>query len=247
MNRNLIFDIGLHKGLDAEWYLAKGFNVIGLEASKSLCQLAHKNNKKAVSEGRLTIIEKALFDDNNSTIPFFEVSEKDDWGSIYRGDAEKGIYKADETTVSTITLFDLIEEYGCPYYIKCDIEGGDAIFARQVVGLKELPVFVSIEFTSAVDLCNLAAAGYDRFQIVNQWNNPFIKAPTTAKEGVYAPSSFSHETSGLFGLELAEDKWIEVEEALDRFLKWYNLRDKDETLAIGWLDIHATKSEFMSD
>ena len=33
VNLNLVFDIGMHLGADTEFYLKKGFNVIGFEAS----------------------------------------------------------------------------------------------------------------------------------------------------------------------------------------------------------------------
>jgi FkbM family methyltransferase len=241
MQSDLIFDIGLHKARDAAWYLAKGFRVIGVEAAPELCQEARSHCADAVADGRLAIVPKALYHTSGDSVPFFVTPEKDDWGSLYRSAAEKGVYtgQAKEITVLTITLHDLMDEFGDPYYIKCDIEGGDAIFAEQLQNARHKPPFVSLELTRPLDLARLAAAGYARFQLVNQWGNPFRSAPNPAREGVYAPSAFSHHTSGLFGRELPTDKWITFGEAMHRFQSWKAIRDLDPDLCFGWLDVHA--------
>ena len=43
----LIFDIGLHKGLEAEFYLRKGFCVVGVEASGDLAEIARNRNRES--------------------------------------------------------------------------------------------------------------------------------------------------------------------------------------------------------
>ena len=46
LKKNLIFDVGMHKGEDTDFYLKKGFNVIGFEADPELivhCQNRFKN------------------------------------------------------------------------------------------------------------------------------------------------------------------------------------------------------------
>lgn len=236
MQRDLIFDIGLHKGLDAAWYLAKGFRVVGVEAVPWLCEAA----KAVCASDRLTVVDKALHHRQGEKVTFYVNPQKDDWGSLFRGAAEKGTsVEVEAITVETITLSDLVREHGVPYYIKCDIEGGDSIFAEQLVGLEEKPAFVSLELTNAADLSSLRNAGYTRFQIVNQWHNPFRQAIEPAQEGVFAPSAFSHETSGLFGRELPAEKWISFDAAKERFLRFYEIRQLDPDLAIGWLDVHA--------
>ena len=242
MDKQLIFDIGLHKGLDAQFYLQKGFRVVGLEASGDLCQKASALNGADVKSGRLTVVQKALYYHSNETVEFFVNPDKDDWGSLFQGAAEKGVGTSVKISVATISLQDLILQYGVPYYIKCDIEGGDAIFAEQLVGLKERPVFVSIEATQADDLAQLRACGYDRFQIVNQYNNPWTAAPEPSREGHYVKAAFSHEMSGLFGKDLDPAQWVPFAAALHMFLDWYDLKARNPNLAIGWCDVHACHS-----
>lgn len=38
LSRDLIFDIGMHRGEDSEFYLRKGFRVVAVEAIDSFCR-----------------------------------------------------------------------------------------------------------------------------------------------------------------------------------------------------------------
>jgi len=168
MQTDLVFDIGLHRRLDAKFYLEKGFKVVGVEASSAHCELVRKENPVQIQSGALIVAERALHERSNEIVKFYINPEKDDWGSLDRGAAEKGVGLAREVSVRTISLRDLISTHGVPYYIKCDIEGGDAIFVRGLLSIPARPAPVSIEATGADDIARLLACGYDRFQIVNQ-------------------------------------------------------------------------------
>lgn len=238
MQEDLIFDIGLHRGLDAQFYMAKGFRVVGLEASAQLCERVRKENAAEVRSGALVIVERALHERSGERVQFFINPEKDDWGSLYKGAAEKGVGYAVAASVETISLADVVAAHGEPYYIKCDIEGADALFVRSLLHSQVRPKFVSIEATSADDIARLLACGYDRFQIVNQYMNPYTKCPSPAREGRYAAASFGHESSGLFGHELPPENWGDFTSTVKKFIDWYDLRARDPNLAVGWLDVH---------
>jgi FkbM family methyltransferase len=240
MQTDLIYDIGLHRGLDARFYLEKGFRVVGVEAVPQLCATVKAENASQIQNGALVVVERALYERSNEFVNFFVNPEKDDWGSLDRNSAEKGIGCAVETAVPTICLQDLVNTYGEPYYIKCDIEGGDAIFVRSLLAISTRPAFVSIEATNSEDLAMLLACGYNRFQIVNQYNHPFVKCPFPAREGRYIDANFTHETSGLFGRELPPEKWEDFTSAFRKFSDWYDLHNRDPSLAIGWLDVHCS-------
>lgn len=246
MQTDLIFDIGLHRGLDTKFYLDKGFRVVGVEASSVLCDLVRIENESQVQSGALTVVERALHERSNEIVQFFINPEKDDWGSLDRGSAEKGVGHALEVSVQTISLRDLISMYGEPYYIKCDIEGGDAIFVRSLLPISARPAFVSIEATSGDDIARLLACGYDRFQIVNQYMHQFVKCPSPAREGRYVNATFTHETSGLFGQELPQERWEDFTSAMRKFIDWYDLHHRDQNLAIGWLDVHCSTSSVLN-
>lgn len=243
VNRDLIFDLGLHKGLDAKNYLAKGFKVVGLEAVPALCQSARDENAQAISAGRFTVVQRALWKKGGEKVRFFVNTEHDDWGSLDRGAAEKGVSCSHPIEVETITLRELFSTYGLPYYLKCDLEGGDAILAEQLLECGQRPHFLSIEATSADDLAMIRACGYTKFQIVNQWMNPFTKSPNPAREGEYVDLAFTHHTSGLFGRELPPEDWVDFTSMMRNFLDWYDLYKSSKNLAIGWLDVHATTDQ----
>jgi FkbM family methyltransferase len=239
---DLIFDIGLHRGLDAKFYMQKGFRVVGVEASHDLCEVVRKQNAPEIENKKLVVIERALHEQSNQTVQFFINPDKDDWGSLDQNAAEKGVGHAQAVSVRTVSLQDMFSTYGEPYYIKCDIEGGDALFVRSLLSCAVRPKFVSIEATSADDIARLLACGYDRFQVVNQYMHPFTKCPKPAREGQYIDAAFTHETSGLFGRELPPELWGDFSSCILKFMDWYGLRARDPNLAIGWLDVHCTSS-----
>ena len=57
---NLIYDLGMHKGEDSELYLSKGFSVVAVEASQSLCELVKERLKKSLDLGNLRIVHTAI-------------------------------------------------------------------------------------------------------------------------------------------------------------------------------------------
>jgi FkbM family methyltransferase len=240
MDRQLIFDIGLHNGDDTRYYLAKGFKVVSLEANTVLSQKVAADLADHIASGQLTIIEKALAPTSEGMVSFFVNPVKDDWSSTTRSAAEKGLHEAVEISVPAITLQDIIAQHGTPYFIKCDIEGGDALFVRQLHQTTSRPAFVSIESMANNDLAYLYACGYDSFQLVNQQFISWTKAPSPPREGLYVDAHFSAHMSGLFGRDLDPNEWISFDEAAERFTMWTRLRERDPKLAPGWMDFHAT-------
>lgn len=234
---DLIFDLGLHKGFDSEFYLKKGFRVIALEAVPSLCAIAQA--RLSDFSDNLTIVNKALWKKAGERVSFYTVPEKDDWGSLERGTAEKGVQNSVEIEVETISLDRLFDLFGVPYYIKCDLEGGDIIFREQLLADERRPTFVSLEMNDGNEGEVLAQAGYQFGQIVNQWMNPFKIPPNPPHEGAYVPVSFHAEMSGLFGKELDRPKWLPLSEIDDLYRQWRSLNLRDNNLAPGWLDLHA--------
>jgi len=168
----LIFDLGMHHALDAQFYLQKGFRVIAVEAVPWMIEKAEKSLAQYIASGQLTIVDRAFWSSADEQISFYVNNEKDDWSSAFKSWAEKSGHSAQEIKVKTTTLDRLFTEYGVPYYIKCDIEGADELFARQLLADLRRPCYVSVEGISLEVLAVLYAAGYDRVQIVNQGNHP---------------------------------------------------------------------------
>jgi len=237
VQEDLIFDLGLHKGYDAEYYLKKGFRVVGLEAAPDLAEICTR--RLSAYGDRMTVVNKALFDTPGEEVSFFTVPNKDDWGSLNRNIAEKGIETSVEITVQTIDLAWLFDTYGVPRYIKCDMEGGDLIFREQLLKENRRPRFVSVEMNDGQEGEILKACGYEVGQIVNQWMHHFRQPPNPPREGTFVPVQFTGEMSGLFGRELQVEKWMPIEDTGDIYHRWKSLRDLDQELAPGWVDLHA--------
>jgi FkbM family methyltransferase len=245
--RNLIFDLGMHKAFDTAYYLNKGFNVVALEANPKLASEGVQANLAAVSAGRLSVVDKALWEVDDARISFFLNAEKDDWSSAFKSWAEKGGHASTEISVPTTTLSKLFDAHGVPYFVKCDIEGADDLFVRQLLADRRRPAYVSIEAVSLDALAMLFACGYDRVQIVNQAFNGFVSPPNPPLEGTHVPVVFTGHMSGLFGRELPADGWKTFTEAAENYIDFLRLQKRDPLLAHGWLDFHVTSSAVLRD
>jgi hypothetical protein len=53
---DLIFDVGMHKGQDTAFYLAKGFRVVAIEANLSLVRWARFRFRREIKRGQLKIL-----------------------------------------------------------------------------------------------------------------------------------------------------------------------------------------------
>lgn len=238
----LIFDLGMHRGDDTEFYLKKGFRVVALEANPQLCAPAKKRFEAALAERRLILVEKALWKEPGQDVSFYINEDKDDWSSVLQEFAEKEGHKSKRITVQSTTLSELFSKFGVPYYLKCDIEGADKIFAGQLAASSGRPAFVSTEAISVEILGLFLAAGYDRFQIINQALHPITKCPNPAREGQYVDQQFDGLMTGLFGHELKAEGWKTFHESVQTYCDFIRLT-RESSIAIGWLDFHASTVE----
>ena len=61
---DLIYDVGMHKGEDTEFYLKKGFQVVAFDADPNLVALCRKRFSNIIDQQKLTIVEGAWIDWN---------------------------------------------------------------------------------------------------------------------------------------------------------------------------------------
>jgi FkbM family methyltransferase len=240
VDKGLIFDLGAHHGRDAEYYLQKGFRVVAVEANPAMTAIFRQRLSKHIEEGTLVVVEKALWWASGEELSFYVNAQKDDWSSLFRNWAEKEGHKSQEIKVSTVTLSELFDTHGVPYYVKCDIEGADSIFADQLMRETRRPTFVSVEASTLLLMSKPVVGGYDRIQIVNQSLNHAVKAPNPPREGRWVDVKFNDYMSGLFGRELPEDRWTDFTTAARRYLTFKSLKQEDPAMARGWLDLHFT-------
>ncbi|MGZ3275681.1 MAG: FkbM family methyltransferase [Caulobacteraceae bacterium] len=238
---DLIFDIGFHEGHDAAFYLAKGFRVVGVEANPALCAQANGKYRDAIADGRLTVVNKAI-DRKPGKVTLY-VPERSDWSSLDPDFPSRhgGAVAVTPVDVEAVTMAQLVETYGAPYFVKIDIEGHDMAAVEGLKGSPVRPALISLESERDSfkglqrEIEALVDLGYDRFKVVNQRTVPDQKAPSPAREGSYVDYKFGHVSSGLFGDE-APGEWLTAEQAIEAYRRifWHYALLGDFRVAPKW-------------
>jgi FkbM family methyltransferase len=227
-HRDLIYDVGMHKGEDAEFYLRKGFRVVAFEADPDLIASCRGRLKEFVDNGQLTIIEGAIVGLDVITadykkVRFYKNYGNSVWGTVSSDWAERNARLGTSSSVievDAINFADAIREHGVPYFMKIDIEGCDTVCMSALSGFKQRPTYISIESDKTsfgniereIDL--FTKLGYTSFQAVEQSKIHLSQLPPLPpREGEYAAQRFEEGSSGLFGSEL-ESKWKSRHEIL---------------------------------
>jgi FkbM family methyltransferase len=225
MQKDLIYDVGFHRGEDSAFYLTKGFKVIAIEAHPTLYSEGRQKFAHQIEAGRLTLLNVAVAE-NSGPISFFE-SDNDVWGSIRRGAAERNERLgagSREITVEGRKFGEILRQFGVPYYMKVDIEGADLLCLKALAEFDDRPQYVSIEAEVDVlssirhEIAVLSNLGYPKFKIVRQGHVPLQSCPFPAREGQFAEYEFPYGSSGMFGEE-APGEWISGERAVERYRK----------------------------
>lgn len=240
----MIFDLGLHNGDDTSYYLERGFKVMAVEANPELCEGCNLRFESQISSGDLVIVNKAIWKRSGQTIDFYISSLNSEWSTIHQNPHLIG-ENPRKISVETTTLNTLTSLFGIPHYVKCDIEGADIIFLRQLLEEQVKPDFVSAEGTSLEILGLLMASGYDKFQLVNNAKVRRFASRKYFEDSGYGSGSatITGHCSGEFGLDLDSGKWITFEDAAYRWLKHADLQRTDPDMTIdNWFDFHATSS-----
>ncbi len=227
----LIYDVGMHKGEDTDYYLKKGFRVIAFEADPKLAAYCREKFEKEIQNKQLKIIEGAIVDFSGNkkpgdTIHFFQNKGNTVWGTVLKKWAKRNEgfgTKSELITVKTINFSDYLEKYGIPHYLKIDIEGMDTVCLKALLGFQEKPDYISIESERISfqklkgEFCLFKKLGYDKFQAINQMTVTKQKEPTNSTEGYYYINhSFTFGSTGLFGTDL-HHKWKNKRQILNQY------------------------------
>ncbi len=222
LDRNLIFDIGAHRGEDTVFYLMKGFRVVAVEANPELVAHLHQTLGPAVQSGQLVIVDKILSPQSFEKRAFYRNPAMSLWGTTHQDMVTRNetIWDAgisEKMELETISLMDLMNLFGVPYYLKVDIEGDDLMCIQQLIGVpeQERPHYISIESEkvhwSALmrEFQSFTELGYDAFQAIAQHKVDQQKIPSPPLEGQVLPGNFElqKDMTGLFGQELPPENW----------------------------------------
>lgn len=226
MRSDLIYDIGLHKGEDTEFYLRKGYSVVGVEADPDLVSGAKIRFRDAIARGRLQLIEGAVAPrPQGATVVFYANRGNSVWGTIepeWVSRNERLGYPSDRKEVTRIDIAEVYRTRGIPFYLKVDIEGADHLVIEALQAFQERPQYISLE-SEKVDIsrlrsemCLLRNLGYGKFKIVQQETIPGSKIRTLTIEGQSFEYVFEAGSSGPFGSDLP-GPWLSYDKALEEY------------------------------
>ena len=235
----LIYDLGMNHGEDTDFYLAKGFSVVGVEASPPLAAQLAARFAFDIRARHLTLLHCGVWAEAGS-LTFYVNEDNDHWSSFDPHYGTRQGTKFHTIAVPCVTTAALFAAHGVPYYLKIDIEGADRHVLAALAGEPVRPDFVSVEEYGVQAVRDLAAAGYTRFQAVTQANKAWAVPPDPPREGRFVQRAFDGTDSGMFGEELPADAWLPIEAFLAHFTT--HVRAEDGTWRADphdWMDIHA--------
>jgi FkbM family methyltransferase len=236
-NSKVIFDLGMNNGDDTAFYLGRGFNVVAVEANPTLCERAQKRFSAFIDDGRLTVINAAIWE-KNGTATFYVNLDNDHWSSLDAEWAGRNKTRHREVSVPCVTLSNLIDKFDTPYYLKIDVEGVDQSVLEQLQLCRLLPVYVSVEDCRLgfQYMATLSACGYDSFKLLDQSTVCQLADPKTGHV-------FPVGSSGPFGNDVPGE-WRCYDDMVELYSKTVrNAQGKRLAPPTHWWDIHCTHLE----
>jgi len=143
---DLIYDVGMHKGEDTDFYLRKGFRVVAFEANPELAHYCRQKFDAEITAQKLTIVEGAILDGefgNADEVTFFTNCEVSEWGTVSSEWARRNetLGTTNETiTVKRADFSSCLARFGIPFFMKIDIEGMDVVCLRALLDFEKSPL-----------------------------------------------------------------------------------------------------------
>ena len=225
--KNLVYDVGMHRGQDTDYYLKRGFKVVGFEANPENAAFCREKFAAAIGENRLTIVEGAIVENPSlKKIKFYRNRDHSLWGSTrddwaYRNEVMGTTNEVIE--IGAVDFKECLRKYGVPFYLKADIVGSEMICLRALLGFEKKPDYLSIRSEKVIfnklekEFELFEKLGYDRFQAVQQDVHNF-ETVFDAPEGEKIRYAFEEGASGIFGEDLP-GKWKTMEDVLKDYRK----------------------------
>lgn len=213
---NLIYDVGLNRGQDTDFYLKKGYRVIAFEADPRSVEFCRDRFKREIADGRLEIVEGAITENvstngHQAEVGFYLNNEHPLWSTACTDWASRNEVLATKNDLIRVPAVDFekcLEKYGIPHYLKADIVGSETICLRALLKFENKPDYISIRSEKLVfqkleyEFELLEQLGYRDFKAVKQdfeKVRPQLPSTNGAKfhefeEGASGP--FGEETTG---------------------------------------------------
>lgn len=222
IDRDLVMDIGFHNGDDTAFYLSCGHKVVGVEANPLLVERGRSRFSAEISSGRVTIVNAALCQTSGETVAFYVNETLSGWSSLDPVHGQKG-GKYHVVEVESVSVADLFEKYGVPWYLKSDVEGADEIVFRGLPEGWSRPKYASAELSHGSTLLEIfVRAGYTGFKLINPetftQSTPIFEGEMLMRLLRKASSYFSPLRTGISALPRAiRPKKIYWDKPLSRF------------------------------
>lgn len=229
-HEDLVYDVGMHKGEDTDYYLKKGYRVIGYEANPDLAAHCRSRFSEEIKNGKLIVVEGAIAvlpfgETKDNTIKFYKNKDNSVWGTVAVDWAHRNELLGTSNEIIEVPIVDFsqcLKKYGIPHYLKIDIEGMDTVCLKALKHFEQKPDYVSIEsekvsFGKLIEELNLLEQlGYSRFKAIQQRGVSRQLEPNPSKEGCYVGYQFQEGSSGLFGADLPYE-WKDYKQILDEY------------------------------
>jgi FkbM family methyltransferase len=218
-HKDLIYDVGLHRGEDSEFYLRKGFRVVAFEADPDNANYCREKFAEYSRQGRYTIVEGAILasgeaPNGRKKVSFYKNNQDTHWGTVCADWVQRNTNRGTTSTlieVEAVDFAEAIQQHGMPHYMKVDLQGCEITCVNALRKFAERPDYISAQSSRASfarihdEIEALSQLGYDSFQAIEQSELSQLQSPPSpAREGNYVAHRFEFGASGLFGAELNE-------------------------------------------
>ena len=234
MDSDVIYDVGMNTGQDTEFYLKKGFRVVGIEANPRLVEDCRARFERDLSRGRLQLLNVGV-GIKPGPLTLYINKNHHEWSSLFEEIGKRG-GEFETVTVDVVTLDDVLRTHGVPYYLKVDIEGMDNAAVQAAGRLSDRPRFISVETgPSPAWIDTLHEISYQWFKLVDQTTIESLACPDPSREGKTIAHQFVAGSTGPFGEE-TPGEWRSYREIREQWLDHLANPDPNKNL---WYDIHA--------
>jgi FkbM family methyltransferase len=165
----MIYDVGVNDGVDTAYYMHRGYKVLGIEASPVMVSILQEKFRSEIECDAFILLNLGIAE-SEGEFQFWICDDVPEWSSFNRSIASRGGAKHHPVMVKTRKFFDIITEYGVPFYCKIDIEGYDRLCLADL-NPKIAPNYISVEMThddGDIDINLLHDLGYGKFKIISQ-------------------------------------------------------------------------------
>ena len=230
---SLVYDVGMFNGDDTDYYLKKGFRVVGIEANPHLIpQLTERFS--ADIEQKCLVIENVAVAEIEGEVELFIAGGDKPQSSLTRRVLDLHNVPVTSTRVRGVTLSSLMQRHGAPTFIKIDVENSDLIALRDLAAHGIKPPDISVEAHEIGVIVQLYNMGYARYRFINGKMVPtrFANARVRRVDGTRISFAFTLHSSGPFGDDF-DEPWLNFEHAM---AIW---SCRQSLLGPGWYDVHA--------